>query len=272
MTIILYTLAVSASLALILGFLLGFFKKMFYVPVDPLVEKIRECLPGANCGGCGFPGCDGFASAVAAGNAPANGCTAGGVETAKAVGAVLGVEVSAVQTVAVLACQGAKEFAPIKGFYNGVKTCQGVKLSINGNKLCSFGCIGFGDCVAVCQFDALHMGEDGLPHVDASKCTGCGMCIKECPQKILSKTPLTQKGAVALCSNRNPVKAQIIKHCKVGCIKCGKCERSCPQKAIVITNGIPVIDYTKCDSCGTCIAGCPTKVLKLLEDINKVSC
>lgn len=266
MTTVLLTLAVSAVLALILGFLLGFFKKIFYVPVDPTVEAIREVLPGANCGGCGFPGCDGFAAAVAKGEAPVDGCSAGGVNVAKAVGKVLGIEANAVANIALCACQGAKDVAATKGFYNGVQSCRAVKLSINGDKLCSFGCIGLGDCVSVCKFGALSIGENGLPVVDAEKCTGCGMCVKECPQKLFSKVPATRKGAVALCSNRNPLKAQIMKHCKKGCIKCGKCERGCPEKAITLENGIPVIDYTKCTSCGECVQGCPTKVLVLLEN------
>lgn len=263
MTIILNTLAVSAGLALILGFLLGFFKKVFFVETDPTVARVRECLPGANCGGCGYPGCDGFAQAVASGEAPANGCTAGGKETAEKVGKVMGVKTSVVETIAVLACQGSKEHAAIKGFYTGVQTCRAAKLSTNSNKMCAWACQGLGDCVAVCQFDALHMGEDGLPHVDEEKCTGCGMCIEACPQNLLVKFSKEDKGAFARCSNRNPNKPQILKACKVGCIKCGKCVRACQVDAIHLVDGIPIVDYTKCTSCGDCVAACPTHVLTL---------
>ena len=175
MTTILFTFIISAVLALILGFLLGFFKKVFHVEVDPTVAKIRECLPGGNCGGCGYPGCDGFAAACAAGKAPADGCTAGGVATAKAIGKILGVETNAVQKVAVLACQGSCDKALAKGVYTGVSSCAGAKIAINGTKFCSWGCIGFGDCVEVCKFDAIKIGEDGLPHIDREKCTGCGL-------------------------------------------------------------------------------------------------
>ncbi|AEE16288.1 RnfABCDGE type electron transport complex subunit B [Treponema brennaborense] len=270
MTTILITLGISFAIAFILGVLLGFFKKIFYVPVDPTIEKVRSALPGANCGACGYPGCDGFAAAVAAGNAPVDGCAAGGAATAEAVGNIMGVSASAVQQVALLACQGSKEHAQPRGTYNGVKTCRAAKLSINGTKMCSYGCIGFADCVAVCKFDALAMKDDGLPHVDYAKCTGCGMCVAECPQGLFAKVDSARKGAVARCSNRSTNKAPIIKQCKTGCIKCGKCERACPEHALVVTNGIPLVDYGKCTSCGECIKGCPTHVLELVENITAV--
>ena len=182
---------------------------------------------------------------------------------------ILGTDTVSTSQVALLACQGSKEHAQPRGIYNGIKTCRGAKLSVNGTKLCQYGCIGFGDCVAVCRFDALSMGEDGLPHVNYEKCIGCGMCVKECPQGLFAKIPSDRKGAVALCSNRSTNKAPIIKQCKTGCIKCGKCERNCPEKAIQLIEGLPIIDYTKCNSCGECVTGCPTKVLQLLENITK---
>lgn len=264
MNTILLTFLVSAGLAFLLGILLGFFKKIFFVPVDPTVEKIRECLPGANCGGCGYPGCDGFAAACAAGKAPADGCAAGGPEVAKQVGAVLGVEVKAVKYSAILACRGSKTCAQPKGFYNGVKSCAATKtMGINGTKMCNFGCIGFGDCAAACKFGAITIGEDGLPVFDDSKCTGCGACAAACPQHLILRVPEDQKGPLALCSNRNPNKAAILKQCKNGCIKCGKCERTCKEGAIKLENGIPVVDYSKCNQCGDCVNGCPTHVLSM---------
>lgn len=266
MQIVISTLVVSLILSAALGFLLGVFKKVFHVEVDEREAAVRAALPGANCGACGYAGCESLAAAIARGEAPANSCGVGGAAAAKEISRIMGVEAVAEDQVAVLLCQGTEKLAPAKARYHGVRSCRAAKLSINGLKLCDYGCITFGDCAAVCPFDALHMGEDGLPHVDYRKCTGCGLCLAACPQKILTKAPKARKGAVALCSNRNPARAQVIKDCKTGCIKCGKCEKACPKQCIKVTDGIPVVDYAVCDSCGECVISCPTKVLALIED------
>jgi len=265
MEIIVWTLVVSLVLAGSLGFLLGVFKKVFHVEVDPTVENVRAALPGANCGGCGYPGCDGLAVAIASGEAPVNACPVGGPAVAKEVGRIMGVDAKSEVVAAVLLCQGSLDKCKPKAEYVGIKTCRAAKLSVNGTKRCDWGCIGLGDCEATCAFDAIHVGPDGIPHVDYSKCTGCGRCVAECPQKILSCLPVARTGAVALCSNRNSRKAQVIKDCSTGCIKCGKCEKVCPKACLKVTNGIPVIDYAMCDSCGECVKNCPTKVLALVE-------
>ena len=262
MTIV-YTIIVAFALAFVLGVLLGIFKKFFHVPVDPTVEKIRAVLSGGNCGGCGYPGCDGFAAACAKGLAPVDGCTAGGVATAKKIAEIMGQSVSVEQKVAVVACGGSKEHSAVKGEYIGIKSCAAAKQSINGTKMCAWACIGFGDCVNVCKFNAISIKEDGIAHVDAEKCTGCGVCATVCPQKLISRVSASQKGVFVNCSNRSQNKPAIIKNCKSGCIKCGKCERTCTQKAIHLVDGLPVVDYALCNACGDCVTGCPTKVLSL---------
>lgn len=267
MEIIITTLIVSLSLALILGFLLGVFKKVFHVETDPTEARVRAALPGANCGACGYPGCDGLAGAIVRGDAPVNACTVGGAPVAAAVGSIMGVTASAETKASVLLCQGSLDKCMPKAEYVGIHTCRAAKLSVNGIKLCDYGCIGFGDCERVCPFDAIYVGPDGIPHVDYAKCTGCGLCVAECPQKILTLAPVTRTGAIALCSNRNPRKTQVIKDCKIGCIKCLKCEKVCPHQCIKVIDGIPVVDYALCDSCGECVKNCPTKVLALLENI-----
>ncbi|GMO46410.1 MAG: RnfABCDGE type electron transport complex subunit B [Treponemataceae bacterium] len=264
---IVYTIIVAFVLALILGLLLGVFKKLFFVPVDEKVERVREALPGSNCGGCGYAGCDAYAAAVAEG-APTNACVAGGPSVAAAVAAAAGSAAQAIeQKVVVLACQGVKERAADKAEYNGVPSCAAAKIAVGGTKLCPYGCIGFGDCASVCNFGALSMGDDGLPKVDYAKCIGCGSCVKACPNALFALVPASQTGSVALCSNRTTNKPSVLKSCKAGCIKCGKCETTCPNGAIKVTNGVPVTDYAKCVSCGKCVAACPTKVLKLTKDV-----
>jgi Na+-translocating ferredoxin:NAD+ oxidoreductase RNF subunit RnfB len=265
MSIILITALFSLILAFVLGTALGFFKEFFAVPQDPLAGQIREVLPGANCGACGFPGCDNYAAAIASGAAGINNCSVGGTAVAEKLSAIMGVSASVVPVVTVLACQGSKTHAPLKGTYTGLQTCRGAKLSAGGTKLCSWGCLGFGDCTLVCQFGALGMGEDGLPKVDYAKCTGCKVCVGECPQGLLREIPKNQRGAQALCSNRNPIKSMVMKTCKIGCIKCELCVKNCPQQCITMQNAVPVVNYALCTSCGTCVTKCPTKVLKILE-------
>ncbi|MDR2019256.1 MAG: RnfABCDGE type electron transport complex subunit B [Treponema sp.] len=264
--IILSTALFALILAFALGTALGFFREFFAVPQDPLAGQIREVLPGANCGACGFPGCDNYAAAIASGNAGINSCSVGGAAAAEKIAALMGVSGgSMVQIVSVLACQGSRQHAPLKGTYTGLQTCRGAKLAAGGTKLCAWGCLGFGDCVKVCSFGALSMGDDGLPRVDHAKCTGCRLCLGECPQALLKGVPQNQKGAIALCSNRNSVKQMVIKTCKRGCIKCELCVKNCPQKCITMDRGIPQVNYAQCASCGACAAKCPTKVFNIIE-------
>lgn len=265
MTVVLITIGFSFVLALVLGVALGFFREKFAVARDPLIDIVRAALPGANCGGCGFPGCDGYAEAAASKAAPPNRCTAGGSATAEAVAKIVGVEAAAEDTVAVLLCRGAHEYAPAKGEYVGVATCRSAKIATGGTKLCVYGCMGFGDCTRACKFEAIVMGDDGLPKVDYDKCTGCGMCSEACPQNIIGRVTRGKQGAIVLCSNRNPVKTRVIKTCKVGCIKCEACVRACPVQCITMKDGVPVVDYAVCTSCGTCVDKCPTKCFKLLQ-------
>lgn len=264
MKTIILTIIVALVIGFLLGLLLGLFKKIFAVHVDPKVAGVREVLSGANCGGCGYAGCDAFAEAVVSGEAPANGCVAGGAECAANVAKVLGVEaVSGAKKVAFLACNGTKECAGDRAEYQGIKTCAAAQLTMNGTKKCAFGCIGFGDCEAACPFDAIKMGENGLPVVDREKCVGCGKCAKTCPKHLFALIAEDTKGPVAKCSCKSDNKPQIRKDCTAGCFKCGICTRKCPSQAVVLENGLPKIDYAKCTNCGECIKACPDKVLVL---------
>lgn len=262
MKLIIFTVVVSLVIGFLLGLLLGLFKKIFAVKTDPKVDEVRAVLSGANCGGCGYAGCDAFAAAVVAGNAPVNACVAGGAACAAAVAKVLGVDAGASEKkVAFLACNGSKECAKDKGIYNGVKTCAAAVQAVNGIKMCSYGCTGFGDCVNVCPFGALSMGENGLPLVNEEKCVGCGKCEKACPKHLFKLIDANLKGSIALCSNLSQNKPMIRKNCTAGCFKCGMCAKKCPQGAINVSSGLPVVDYSKCDSCGECVKACVDHVL-----------
>jgi len=265
MNIVLITAIFALLLAFILGTALGFFKKIFAVEEDPLTSQIREILPGANCGACGFPGCDGYASAVAGRTAGITSCTVGGQSVAEKLSALVGGDAEVKPVVAVIACRGTRDKALLKGEYFGVKSCRAAKISTGSVKRCTWGCQGFGDCVAVCQFGALTMGENGLPLVGTDKCTGCTACANECPQHIIWMVPRDQKGARPICSNLNVNKAMVAKNCKNGCIKCELCVKNCPEQCIKMVNGIPVVDYAKCTSCGVCVSKCPPKVMKIVD-------
>jgi Na+-translocating ferredoxin:NAD+ oxidoreductase RNF subunit RnfB len=266
MNIVVLTALFAAALAFVLGVALGVFKNLFAVEEDPLISEVRAVLAGANCGACGFPGCDGYAAAVASGNVATNLCSVGGKDVAAKVAAIMGTDAGdVISRIAFLACQGTPDKAPKKGAYTGIQTCRGAKLSTGGTKLCIYGCLGYGDCTLVCQFGALSLGENGLPQINEDKCTGCKVCVGECPQGILRVIPRDSKGALPVCSNRNTVRANVRKTCTAGCIKCENCVKNCPETAIAMQNGIPVVDYAKCTSCGTCAEKCPTKVIKVIK-------
>jgi len=265
MSIVLITALFALILAFFLGLALGFFKEFFAVEQDPLIGQIREVLPGANCGACGFPGCDGYAAALAGGDAGINKCSVGGQPVADKLAVLVGGDANVKPVAAVLACQGSHDKALLKGEYIGVKSCRAAKISAGSIKRCSWGCQGFGDCIKVCKFGAISMGENNLPHVDISICTGCKACMAECPQHIIHAIPKDFIGPRPLCSNLNVNRAMVAKNCKAGCIKCELCVKNCPEKCIQMVNGIPVTDYTKCTNCGTCIIKCPIKVMKQLN-------
>ena len=263
MNTILITAVFAAGLALVLGILLCVFRSVFHVETDVLIGVIRETLPGANCGACGFPGCDGFAAACAAKEADPAKCTVSDAANTKKRAELLGGSADVKPVVAVVGCQGSPEYAVYKGVYTGLKNCRGAKIVPNGVKVCAWGCIGFGDCVEVCAFGALSMGPNGLPIIDRAKCKGCKRCILECPQGIIRLIGAEEKGAFAFCNNRNPIKPAVRKACKIGCIKCEACVKKCPVQAITMEYSIPKIDYSKCTSCGECVEKCPQKVLGL---------
>ena len=257
---IIYPAAVMGGLGVVFGALLAFASQKFFVKVDERQSRIRELLPGANCGGCGFPGCDGYAEACASGNAKLNKCAAGGPDVAAKIAEIMGVAAEAAEpVVAFVKCQGSPDKAVKDCVYHGVTDCrEAVVVPGKGPSACSFGCLGFGTCVKVCSFGAIQV-KNGLAVVDREKCVGCGACAAECPRGVITLVPKKSKIQVG-CSN--PHKGPVVKKvCSAGCIGCSICVKSCPKQAIEMKGSLAVIDPEKCVNCGLCAGKCPVKAI-----------
>jgi len=243
---IISALIILGGLSLLFGLGLGLASKIFHVEKDPRIKKIEEVLPGANCGACGAPGCSGFAEGVVQGKYDVHGCVPGGEEVAEAIAKIMGIEAESVEPkIAVIQCQGGCDNSEKRAHYQGIEDCTAATLIDNGDKGCEYGCLGYGTCVAACPFDALSMGEDGLPVVDEEKCTGCGECVKACPRNIISLIPVSQKVYLG-CVSKDFGKA-VKSVCKVGCIGCGLCARpKIVENEIITMDGkLPVIHAEK---------------------------
>ena len=260
MTTILLAMLVLGVLGGIFGGLLAFASQIFYVKVDPKQAAVREVLAGANCGGCGYPGCDGYAAAVAKGEAPCNRCVAGGAETAAKVAEIMGASnETSEKMVAFVPCSGCEGVAEKRFNYTGPEDCQAAMLfGGKSNKLCTFACIGLGNCVRACQFDAMHI-VSGIAQVDRSHCVGCGACVDTCPKSIVKLIPESQR-IMPACSSHDKG-AAVMKVCTAGCIGCMKCQRECPEDAIVVNQFLAEVDPAQCIGCGKCAEVCPRHII-----------
>ena len=248
------------ALGVLCAIMLAVASKVMAVKIDERVAQLSEIMPGANCGACGFPGCSGYAEALAEGGVETNLCAPGGAEVSKAIGAILGVEAGDVAAqVAAVCCRGDDAARQVKMEYSGIETCTAAKLFYGGQNACIFGCLGFGDCAAVCPQDAICI-ENGLARIDTRSCIGCKICLKACPNGIISMESDAARVAV-LCLNTEKG-ASVRKKCSSGCIACTKCVRECPEKAITMNNNLAVIDYEKCTNCGKCAESCITKCIR----------
>ena len=262
-TTIIFSVVLLAVLGILIGILLGVAGKFFAVETDERVVQVRECLPGNNCGGCGFPGCDGLAEAIVAGTAEVNGCPVGGAPVASKIGEILGVDAgAAVRKVAYVKCAGTCENASNKYNYIGEQDCRrAVMVPGRGDKACSYGCLGLGSCVEACQFDALSI-KDGIAVVDREKCVACGKCVQTCPNNVISLVPYETPYAVQ-CNSKDKGK-DVMSVCKAGCIGCGLCVKQCEFGAVTLENNIATIDGEKCQGCGKCAEKCPKKIIQAL--------
>ena len=259
-SLILATVVVSV-IGLLIGLFLGLAFKKLEVPVDEKEAKVRELLPGANCGGCGYAGCDACAKAIANQEAAADVCPVASSDIHVEIAKLMGSSVDTTEKqVAYVKCAGTCDKAKKNSNYYGPKDCKlAAGIGGNGSKGCSYGCMGFGSCVKVCAFDAIHI-VDGIALVDKEKCTACGMCVAECPINIIEMVPKKAKTLVA-CSSLDKGK-DVKPVCSTGCIGCKLCTKACQFDAIHVENNLAKIDYSKCTNCGACVKVCPVKVIQ----------
>lgn len=264
--IALWGLAVFTVLGVAFGFALAAAAMRFHVPVNPLVERVRDALPSANCGACGFAGCQAYAEAVVERSEVSPSlCTPGRGPVAQTLASLTGKEMGAVQDrIVVMRCHGVSAYARNEAEYAGVETCAAASLVFGGPKACKNGCLGLGDCVRVCPFDALSLGGDGIAVVDYDKCTGCGVCVPVCPKDLFQLYPRGRRVELS-CVARD--KGSVVRStCMVGCILCRKCVAKCPAEAITFDGTTIVIDHEKClawgPSCNEiCVDVCPSNIL-----------
>lgn len=252
------------TMAGLLAFGLAVASKKFHVETDSRVDELEGVLPGVNCGACGYAGCRGFAEGVSSGAAAVNGCPVGGANVAKLVASIMGVEADGIKRrVAQVLCKGGFAEAKQRGGYDGPKDCRIAHATQGGDKACSYGCLGYGSCVAACQFDAMYMDENGLPVVIEENCTACGKCVDACPRNIIMLVDEDQ-GVHIRC--RSLATGRLVRQvCSVGCIACQRCVKVCPTGAIYMEDNLARINYDKCTNCRECVAVCPMNTIEWQE-------
>lgn len=261
---LLIALGSMSGLGVAFAALLSLANSKLKVEEDPKIAEVEAALPGINCGACGEASCRAFAEAVVAGRQSVSGCRAGGLETARAVAEVMGVEVEgAVLQKAVVHCGADDSVRQRRGRYTGIESCTAANLHLGGNIICRYGCLGYGDCYRSCPFDAIEM-VDGLPAINFDKCVACGKCVEGCPRGIISLEVISNETNYAVrCSS--PLAGRAVRRiCKVGCIACKRCEKACPVDAIHVVDDLAQIDYEKCQGCGDCAEACPTKCITVV--------
>ncbi len=251
--------ALVGGTGLIIGVALGLAGRVFEVEVNEKEIAIRGQLPGNNCGGCGYAGCDALAKAIADGEASVTACPVGGADVANAIGEIMGQTANAIKYTAYVKCSGNADVAAKKFKYVGPHSCREAATVSGGNKKCAYGCLGYGSCTTVCDFDAIHI-ENDVAVVDKEKCVACGKCVTECPKHLIEIVPYDCNVRVA-CNSSDKGK-DVKEGCKQGCIGCKMCEKVCESDAIHVENNIAHIDYDKCNKCGKCAEKCPVKIIE----------
>lgn len=268
---IIMAVSVLGALGFVFGALLSYASKKFEVKVDPRIEQTLELLPGANCGGCGYPGCAGLATAIVEKGVAVTSCPVVSSENRAKIKLLLGSSDSSnadpgklpVRKAALVRCNGLPSEEYKKFDYTGISDCQAAVLLLNGPWICPHRCIGLGSCVKACTFGAIKIGDGQLPVIDEEKCVACGKCVAACPKQLIELVDVAKK--VHVKCNSHDKGAETRKVCKVGCIGCRLCEKVCAYGAIIIEDNLARIDYEKCVGCGACVAKCPQKAI-VMED------
>ncbi len=264
-TIIIYTILTLSIIGVLSAIILYFVAQKFKVYEDPRIDQVEGALPGANCGGCGYAGCRAFAEAcVKKGELADLFCPVGGNDTMGGVAGILGIEATKKDPrVAVVRCNGTCEYRPKTNIFDGALSCAVAASLYGGDTGCQYGCLGCGDCVPVCDFDAIHMNPvTGLPEVDDDKCVACGACVKACPKTLIELRKKAVKNRKIYVACRNMDKGAVArKSCSVACIGCSKCEKECNYDAITIADNLAFIDADKCKLCRKCVSVCPTNAI-----------
>lgn len=260
MNAILIAVLVAAVLALVAGLILAVASVVFAVPKDETVEQLRDVLPGANCGACGYSGCEGYAAAMAHEGAAVGLCSPGGEAVVNATGEILGKAGSVVKKAAIVHCAGCDGLTEKTAEYRGMLTCAAASKFYGGGKSCTYGCLGYGDCASACDRGAITT-PNGIAVVDATLCGGCGDCVVACPKGLIAVTSQLETATVK-CQNRDKGGAAR-KTCKVACIGCMKCQKVCEADAITVTSFLASVDPEKCTACGKCMKACPQGCITL---------
>ncbi len=257
---VLIPVGIFAALGVLFGVVLAIASRVFAVKIDDRIPRVQECLPGANCGGCGFSGCAALAEAIVNGEAMPAACKACSEEGRREIGRIMDMEVEAsVPMHAQVMCAGDCQTAKSKYRYEGAQDCIAAVRMGGGDKECPYGCIGLGTCAAACKYDAISV-VNGLAVVDPTKCIGCGACVTACPKGIVDLIPVASKYCVTCRSAEKGVDTR--KKCSAGCISCRLCEKNCPADAIRVDGFSVSIDQSKCTHCGKCAEKCPRKIIR----------
>jgi len=266
MSTLVISLISLGAIALIFGIILAIADSKLRVEVDPRIDKIEEALPSANCGACGYAGCRQYATAIVEEDADIDKCPVGGQEVMENIAEIMGVKAgTSEKKIARLHCRGTEQVAKRKALYEGIKTCRAATLISSGDKLCDWGCLGYGDCERSCPFDAISMGNDGLPKVDEEKCTACGNCVEACPRDLFELHDFNQN-VIVFCKSQDKAK-QAKQACKNACIACTICVRKCPSGAIQMQDNCAVVVSPKklTEECYEGVKKCPTGAIGFIH-------